>query len=143
MNDTKENNPNSPLNAAKTLNSEGEGNHTTKLEKAITQAFMHYLDNISVDSMALIDAHQWLLSSMRGQVDVFQTLATEITPSSEQIQIRAGSLVGFTEGLLNQIDALSAIIEALTDQVHDLTKEKKQAEASLQRQKLGGASWVV
>ena len=139
---TKENNPISPINAAKTSSSGSEGNPTRKLEEAIMRAFIPYIpypEGITADNMALIDAHHWLISTMRGQVDVFQTLASEITPSTEQIQIRAGSLVGLTECLINQLDALEALTDGLCDQIHELKKERDQALEAFSFVKKGGA----
>ena len=124
---TKENNPNSPLNAAKTLNSEGEGNHTTKLEKAIVGAFLPYMGTIQTNDMAIIDASHYLLNGIRCQLELFRSITGEV-PAREEIQVMAGSMSGFSDGLINQLDALEALLtDGLIDQIRALEKQRDQA----------------
>jgi len=126
MSNTNENQADSPQNAAKMPNLKGKGNHTIKLEKAVLRAFVPWLGTTDSNDMALIDASQYLLSGARSQLELFQSVTNEI-PEREEIQIRAGSIVGFSEGLINQINALEAITEALCSQIYDLIKERDSA----------------
>lgn len=137
MNDTKQNTENSPLNAAKTLNSELADNHPRKLEKALVAAFVPYMGNIQTDKMALIEGQYCLINTTKGQIELFQSIANEMQ-SYEEIPIRAGSLVGFTDGLINQLNALDALTGALSDQIFELSKERDIALEAVQFVKKGG-----
>ena len=134
MNNSKENHADSPLSAVKTPNSESVEDHTTKLEKAIVSAFVPWMGTINSSNMALIDASHCLLSVARNQLELFQSIACETSPR-EEIQVMAGSLVGFSGGLISQIMALEAITDGLCKQIYKLTKERDSALKSL---KAGG-----
>jgi len=132
---------NSPQNAVKTLNSKSEGNHTRNLEKAISRAFVPWLGTVTTEPdnayINLIEANHFLLSGAKSQLELMQSLVSGI-PEREEIQIMAGSISGFAEGLISQINALEAVTDELSREILALAKQRDQALESYSFVKKGG-----
>jgi len=85
----------------------------------------------------LIKANHFLLTGAKSQLEFMQSLATGI-PDREEIQIMAGSISGFAEGLISQINALEAVTDELSREILALAKQRDQALESYSFVKKGG-----
>ena len=101
-----------------------------KLNKEITRAILPFFNKISDDGMSLIEAQSYLLESARSQLEFFQSIACG-SSVNEEIQITAGSISGFCENLINQLNAMDAVNNSLSGQLHQSRKEQEADKKSI------------
>jgi len=97
-----------------------------KLEKAITGAFLPFLNHEINQEFFLSGALSYQLDQMRKQIELFQSLAST-KPPCEEVEVTAGALSGFSEGLINQVSALEALNDCFYDQLRHVQDERDQA----------------
>jgi len=120
----------SPDKPAKTPTFKPSGIDLPKLEKAVTRAFLPYFGNEIKEGQSLIDALAYLFDQTKRQVELLQDLTAGVAPR-EELQIMAGSLAGFAEGLISQISVLEALNEGLYDQFKQIEKQRDEALATI------------